>query len=536
MRSFYHAYRLDFMLFMKVWGVGFFACGLSFWFLYLSQPPGDFPEAAYFFLLPVLIWFNFRPKSKVVLTTMFISGFIYHIGLIGWIRHVTLPGMILASIIITSYLLPWYFLGARWVSRNANAGFTARLTLILALSSLWVVIEWARSLFSLGFPWCPLSVTQWERPAILQLVPLAGGWVVSFFLVFFNLCVGSYLHHLLIRRRRNPPNGYFSSLCPDFYICMAFFLLMLSPLFLDKPEQLLSDKKRIRVGVCQPYLKNKWAPENIASSKRALIEQTKILASLNPDLIVWPEASTPYPVNLDRAWVEKLCQEIGIPILAGAIIREEEWSYNAVVKVEPESGLSKEWYAKQILVPFGEYIPFPFSYIPGLTRLVGPVGTFTAGNEFLSFSVITDHNTSVKILPLVCYEDIFPGLAGKMQYSANSLIFVTTNDAWFAEEGCAEQHAAHSVIRALETGMPVLRCGNAGWSGWISPRGVIREVLHNNEGSVYFKGASVLEIEWHEGDVTFFTKNGNYFIALCLIFVIFGWYIFEIRAKTSIPA
>jgi hypothetical protein len=136
MRSFYHSYRLDFMLFMKVWGVGFFACGLSFWFLYLSQPPGDFPEAAYFFLLPVLIWFNFRPKSKVVLTTVFISGFIYHIGLIGWIRHVTLPGMILASIIITSYLLPWYFLGARWVSRNANAGFTARLTLILALSSL----------------------------------------------------------------------------------------------------------------------------------------------------------------------------------------------------------------------------------------------------------------------------------------------------------------------------------------------------------------------------------------------------------------
>jgi apolipoprotein N-acyltransferase len=255
---------------------------------------------------------------------------------------------------------------------------------------------------------------------------------------------------------------------------------------------------------------------------------------LNPDLIVWPEASTPYPVNLDRAWVEKLCQETGIPILAGAIIREEELSYNAVVKVEPESGLSKEWYAKQILVPFGEYVPFPFSYIPGLTRLVGPVGTFTAGNEFQSFSVITDRNTSVKILPLVCYEDIFPGLAGEMQYSANSLIFVTTNDAWFAEEGCAEQHAAHSVIRALETGMPILRCGNAGWSGWISPGGVIREVLLNKEGSVYFKGASVLEIEWHKGDITFFTRNGNYFVALCSIFIIFGWYIFELRAKTSI--
>ena len=148
-----------------------------------------------------------------------------------------------------------------------------------------------------------------------------------------------------------------------------------------------------------------------------------------------------------------------IPILAGAIILEEELSYNAVVKVEPQSGLRKEWYAKQILVPFGEYVPFPFSYIPSLTKLVGPVGTFTAGNEFQSFTVFADHNTSVNILPLVCYEDIFPGIAGKMEYSANSLIFVTTNDAWFAEEGCAEQHAAHSVIRALRQACLFLDAG-----------------------------------------------------------------------------
>jgi apolipoprotein N-acyltransferase len=81
--------------------------------------------------------------------------------------------------------------------------------------------------------------------------------------------------------------------------------------------------------------------------------------------------------------------------------------------------------------------------------------------------------------------------------------------------------------------MPILRCGNAGWSGWISPHGVIREVLRNKEGSVYYKGASVLEVEWPVGDVTFFTGNGNYFVALCLIFAILGWYIFELKPKTS---
>lgn len=529
MKSFYHAYRLDFLLFMRIWGLGLLASGFSFFLLYLSQPPGKFPEAAYFFLLPVLVWFTFKPKLKVVFLTVFITGFIYHVGMIGWIRHVTLIGMVLASIITTSYILPWFLLAGRWIDRYSHEGFFLRLVLILALSSIWVIIEWLRSLFSLGFPWCPLSVTQWERPAILQLVPFAGGWLVSFFLVFFNLCLASYLHHLLVRRKQKHPNGYFSSLCPDFYLCMAFFLLMLSPLFMEKGEGEAVEKIKIRVGVCQPYLTNKWAPENIKSSKRTLVEQTKILSSLNPDLIVWPEASTPYPINLDRTWVENLCKDTGVPILVGAIIREEEYSYNAVVKVEPDSGLSQEWYAKQILVPFGEYVPFPFSSLPGLTKLVGPVGEFTSGKNFYSFSAKSGHDTTIRIIPLVCYEDIFPGLASQIEYTSQSLVFVTTNDAWFGEEGCAEQHAAHSVIRALETGMPFLRCGNAGWSGWISPNGVIREILVNKEGSVYFKSASVLEVEWVAGGVTFFAKHGNFFVAVCLFFVIFCSYILEMK-------
>ena len=79
----------------------------------------------------------------------------------------------------------------------------------------------------------------------------------------------------------------------------------------------------------------------------------------------------------------------------------------------------------------------------------------------------------ISIFPLICYEDIFPSLVSEINAESNSLLFVTTNDAWFGEEGCAEQHAVHSVIRALESGLPVLRCGNAGWSGWISPKGVV---------------------------------------------------------------
>ena len=535
MRSVYHSFRLDLILLLKTWAPGILASSSTFFFLYLSQPPGEFPEAAYFFLTPVLIWFYLKPDPNKLLLPVITAGFIYHIALVGWMRHVSPVGMVLACVIITFYQLPWFILANRWIPKCADGSFAGRFICILGLSSLWVLIEWARSLFPLGFPWCPLSVTQWERPAILQLVPFAGGWIVSFFLVFFNLCLASYLHHLLVRRKNNPKNSYFSSICPEFYICMAFFLIMLSPLLLKKSQNEKLGTVTIKVGVCQPYLLNKWKPENIAHNKRILIEQTKILSSLDPDLIVWPEASTPYAVNLDRAWVEKLSKDAGVPILAGAIIKEGDLSYNSVVKISPEAGLQKEWYAKQVLVPFGEHVPFPFRMIPGLSQLVGPTGNFTVGRNFHTFNFDAEHNQSVSVVPVICYEDIFPNLVRKAPVSKNTLLFVTTNDAWFGEEGCAEQHASHSVLRALELGVPVLRCGNAGWSGWISPRGVIRKVLKDKNQRVYFQGASILEVTVDPTRHTFYSDKGDYFVALCLVFVILSVSFFLNQRRLSVP-
>ena len=515
----------------KDWIVGAFACSSSFYLLFLAQPPSEFPETAYFFLLPILIWFSFKPDNKIVITNLFFFGTLFHISLFGWIRHVTPIGMIAASIIVTLYHMPWFFLVCRWIPLGINSNFYVRVTLILGLSSFWVIIEWLRSLFPLGFPWCPLSVSQWQRPAILQLVPVFGAWVVSFFLIFFNFSLASYVHHLFVRRRLRANNSYFSSLCPEFYLCMLFFLGMLSPLLLNFQQRKAVNDFSIKVGVCQPYLIDKWKAENVSTNKRKLIEQTKILATLGPDLIVWPEASTPYPVNLDRSWVEKLSSETGIPILAGTIIKEGGLSFNSVVLIRPNSGLESDSYAKEILVPFGEYVPFPFNYFNGITRLVGPVGNFTSGQKSLNFKIQNSSNETVSFMPLICYEDIFPNKCLKKNITEHSILFVTTNDAWFGEEGCAEQHASHSVLRSLETGVPVLRCGNAGWSGWISPSGVVQETLLNEEDSVYFQGASVLNIDFGPNKETIYHKYGNFFVALCAFFLIMAS--FSLREKRN---
>jgi apolipoprotein N-acyltransferase len=168
-------------------------------------------------LLPFLIWIHFRPSFRKVLICMLISGWIYHIAMVGWMRHVSFGGMCTATFLLSCYQSIWFLFARAWYPRFSKGNFNSRLLIIVGLSALWVSIEWLRTLFTLGFPWCPLAATQWERPILLQAAFFAGSWAVSFFLIFFNLCIGSYLHHLFVRRRQAV--GFFNrSICPELYL------------------------------------------------------------------------------------------------------------------------------------------------------------------------------------------------------------------------------------------------------------------------------------------------------------------------------
>ncbi len=456
--------------------------------------------------------------------------------LLWWLRHVTLPGLAMGSLLLSAYLSLWFLL-ARWMLPKALAGgFWARFLSKLILASAWTFIEWARCQFTLGFPWCPLSVSQWQRPAILQGAEWLGGWWVSFLLVFFNLCIASYLHHLLVRRLQSRRGGILGSFCPDFYAGLLMLCVALAPFFLKTHE---GDSQRLlRAGFVQPYLLDKWMPGKASIHKETLRNLTLVTSAARPDLILWPEASTPYAITEDRAWVEAISKRTNTPMLVGAVAKSpnKDYSYNAVCLVTPEDGLDLGFYAKRVLVPFGEYVPAGLKWIPGLDKLVGPTGSFEAGGDSRLLKVdLNSTKSGVKIGSLICYEDIFPSLARRFAVDGSDFLFVCTNNAWFGEEGCAEQHAAHSVLRAIENRLPVLRCGNAGWSGWIDERGNLRATILNEEGSVYFEGAATFEVS-RQGKSTkklsFYTRHGDFFPYLCIAMALAGSFILS-RAKIA---
>lgn len=324
--------------------------------------------------------------------------------------------------------------------------------------------------------------------------------------------------------------GWFS---PDLYVGMGalgfciyvFFSVLPQP---DSAEPVLT------AAVVQPYIppELKWDTARELENLEILERQTRFVASLESDLILWPEAATPWPIMGTpqmQVRVERLVNELGRPILMGNLAEDPEtqaWS-NGTFLVEPGSGLSEQFYAKRELVPFGEYVPPGFGFID---KVVPVGGSFMPGTEVGLIDLQLGEKT-YQVGSLVCYEDVFPRLARESARAGADIFFVATNNAWYGEEGGAEQHAAHSVLRAVENRRPVMRAGNGGWSGWIDSYGTVRDVLVDAEGSIYFRGGgaySVFQFEEWSRQQSYYTRHGDRFVALsgvlALLALLVGFY------------
>jgi apolipoprotein N-acyltransferase len=232
-----------------------------------------------------------------------------------------------------------------------------------------------------------------------------------------------------------------------------------------------------------------------------------------------------------KAFVESLAARTKAPMLVGSIAIEdrgqagERW-FNGAFVIDPVSGLQESYYAKRHLVPFGEYVPLR-PIFGWLSKFV-PIGDdFQRGSDAAPLIVGLREGPAV-VGPLICYEDIYPGLARSSARSGAELLCVLTNNAWYGEGGAAYQHAAHSVLRAVETRRPLLRCGNGGWSGWIDEFGNIRTTLRDENDSVYFRGGGTVnvtrDLRWHDR-LSFYTQHGDWFVMLSACLVILAYYL-----------
>jgi apolipoprotein N-acyltransferase len=77
---------------------------------------------------------------------------------------------------------------------------------------------------------------------------------------------------------------------------------------------------------------------------------------------------------------------------------------------------------------------------------------------------------------------------------------------------------ASAVFRAVENGLPLVRCANNGITCWIDASGRVREIFRDKSGSVYGAGTMTVEIPIGERHTpTFYNRHGDWFGWSCVI-------------------
>lgn len=507
-------------------------------------PPWGIQEGAFVFAVPLLAWASRKHKGAAFYGTVFVCGWTAWFMLLIWLRHVYPPwgwlGCALLSLVVSLFWSSWFWAVGKYFPKLLACGGSYQTLGVCALACLWVMLEWVRSWVLTGFPWLPLAASQWQNPAILQPAAWTGAYGISFIIILFNL--GVFLYGYRVYRSMAQQRSAAGALANfttrrrwmvfvsvEFYGALALLFGALGLFLWYLPER-EHQEPMFKAGIVQPWIPAaiKWEAARARDNLAVLERLTRMIALDETDVILWPEAATPWPIlssgdNAMQAWVEELVDAVQVPLLSGNLVERESQWHNGFFLIEPEQGLHAAFNTKQRLVPFGEYVPLQ-ELLPFISKLVPIAGDIVPANGTVSLPLRVDEQQWA-IGSLICYEDIFPGLARQTVRAGADCIVVVTNDAWYGEEGGAYQHAAHSVLRAVETRRPVIRCGNHGWSGWIDEYGRIRNTLLSAEGSIYFRGAETIEVARDKlwgGQQSFYVLYGDWFVAVCgLVWVIF---------------
>ena len=284
--------------------------------------------------------------------------------------------------------------------------------------------------------------------------------------------------------------------------------------------------RTLRVTFVQPSIPQTLIWNADADDERFadLIKLTTQALTNKTDLLLWPEAAVPKLLRWNKPFYESIrdvarSNHVWMILGAddmeprpGAKTREDADYFNSSFLISSEGDLM-EGYRKRNLVIFGEYVPL-VRWLPFIKYLTPIDSGFTPGEKTIPFQIGHLARTSV----LICFEDVFPELARDSTEPDTDFLVNLTNNGWFGEGAAQWQHAVSGLIRAVENGVPLLRCCNNGLTCWIDEFGRMRQIFRDAHGSYYGPGFVTMEIPVgvRKPVRTIYNRYGNWFGWMCV--------------------
>lgn len=380
--------------------------------------------------------------------------------------------------------------------------------LLLAAPAVWTSLELARTYVFSGFPWALLGYSQYSVLPLIQIADITGVYGISFLIVFVNAALAG-----IVADRKKIGRVIAAALVLALVLSYGFVRL-------GKPD----GSGQITISVIQGNIEQdrKWDPayqsETISTYKVLTGEALK----QRPDLVIWPETSTPFYFTGDNPQDRQLSAELmdfvkknKVPLLFGSPTYEIKRPRQVILRnsafLLSKNGEIAAKYDKFHLVPFGEYVPLK-SLLFFVEKMVQAIGDFASGEDYTVMMVQNGGTSPVNVSTVICYEIIFPDLVRKFIDRGAGILTTITNDAWFGRSAAPYQHFSMAVFRAVENRVPVARAANTGVSGFIDSKGRIL-------GSTNIFTQAHLTRSLIPGSAkTVYTRFGDVFSYLCLIF------------------
>jgi apolipoprotein N-acyltransferase len=448
----------------------------------------------------------------------YLAAFTHYLISLSWLLNIPVRFFpILGWIALAAYLALYPALWTWFCERLRPADdstWTARTGHALACAAAWVAMEMLVSRVLTGFPWNLLGVSQHRQGPLIQIAAVTGVHGVSFVVAWFSAA----LFHAGQTALRHPGSR-------QLWVREIFLSTLAAALAFAVGWHWMSrdrnPERNLRVALVQPSIPQTmiWSTNEADARFTELLKLTAAALTNKPDLVIWPEAAVPNMLRADEPTyraINDLSARARVPLLIGS----DDFGFHGTNVVYFNSaflidarGQITSTYRKRRLVIFGEYVPLAET-LPFIKYLTPISGGFTPGKGPVSFDLGPDGpRTSV----LICFEDTFPHYA--REHAAPGLDFLVniTNDGWFGESAAQWQHAANAAFRAVENGLPLVRCANNGITCWIDARGRLRDVGFDHPRDVYRAGFKVVEVPLGGNAAgTFYNRHGDWFGWTCV--------------------
>jgi apolipoprotein N-acyltransferase len=377
---------------------------------------------------------------------------------------------------------------------------------------LWVTLEMIRTrLPEISFPWNLLGYPAAANVALVQLTTLTGIYGLSFVVAAFN----ALLAWSDAETKHSPKQRLAILVGATVLVLVA---MTAGPHFVPKAVANHSARAvQLNFPEAQDY-PNDWFTQHASDLDE--LQRFSLAPSANhPDLLVWPEAPTPFSyqdsqfVHLASTLATRFQHSfiVGVvewkpePVSGGAAPHTVMAPYNSALMFDGQ-GHREFSYDKVHLVPFGEYEPFPLIHRV-VTNVSSEVGGFRKGTEYSVGQFPNGYSFGV----FICYEAIYPGEIRRFAANGAQLFVNISNDGWFGHSAAAEQHLRMARVRAVENRRWIVRTTNSGITVSIDPYGRIFRPLPAD-----VRAAADLPYDFRT-DRTLYTLFGDWFAWLCVL-------------------